>query len=170
MLDRVRFEAGFWPMLRADVPYDVREPALSYNGSVFDDPLGFSRTVGEVATPEMVERAVAAHRARIWRLHYPSLVDTFRAVALGDWSGLAIRLNAVAGVMVHAEFDDAVVLTFCDRAVRVATEAADAVAALADCAPWKITDIPPVGTGEDRREELARALVSDGLANVEPVP
>ena len=170
MLDRVRFEAGFWPMLRGDVPYDVREPALSYNGSVFDDPLGFSRTVGEVATPEMVERAVAAHRARIWRLHYPSLVDTFRAVALGDWSGLAIRLNAVAGVMVHAEFDDAVVLTFCDRAVRVATEAADAVAALADCAPWKITDIPPVGTGEDRREELARALVSDGLANVEPVP
>jgi hypothetical protein len=167
MIDRVHFEAGFWPMLRGDVPYDVREPAISYKGSVFDDPLGFSRTIGEVATPEMVERAIAAHRSRIWRLQYPSLDDTFRAVALGDWSGLAIRLNAVAGVMVHAEFDDAVILTFCDRAVRVAAEAVDAVAALADCAPWRVSDLPTVGGGdEDRREELARLLVTEGLATV----
>jgi Cupin superfamily protein len=171
VIDRVHFEGGFWPMLRGDVPYDVREPALSYGGSVFDDPLGFSRTIGEVATPELVERAVAAHRSRVWRLQYPSLYDTFRAVALGDWSGLGIRLNAVAGVMVHAESDDAVVLMFSDRAVRVVTDAVDAVAALADCAVWKITDLPPVGDNEeDRREELAKLLVTRGLATVEPVP
>jgi hypothetical protein len=170
MLDRVHFEAGFWPRLRGDVPYDVREPAPSYNGSVFDDPLGFSRTIGEVATPELVERAIAAHRARIWRLQYPSIYDTFRAIASGDWSGLGIRLNAVAGVMIHGEFEDAAVLTFSDRAVRVANEALDAVTALTDCSAWKISDLPPVGSGgEDRREELAKLLVSNGLATVEAV-
>ncbi|MGH9028070.1 MAG: JmjC domain-containing protein, partial [Acidimicrobiales bacterium] len=116
LLERVHFEAGYWPTLRADVPFDVREPARSYKGSVFDDPLGFARTMGEVATPELLERAVASHRARMWRLQYPSLLETFRAVAHRDWSGLAVRLNARAGVMVQAELDDAVVLAFDNRA------------------------------------------------------
>ena len=56
LLERVRFEAGYWPALRGDVPFDVREPALSYGGSVFDDADGFARTIGEVASVELVER------------------------------------------------------------------------------------------------------------------
>ena len=72
--------------------------------------------------------------------------------------------------MVHAEIDDEVILAFNDKAVRVAPEARDAVAALADCAPWVVGDLPSVGDDdEDRRPELARLLVTSGLATVQPV-
>ncbi len=169
LFERVRFEAGYWPVMRGDVPFDVREPAVSYGGSVFDEPDGFARTAGEIASVELIERAVASHRARIRRAAYPSFLDTFRAAALGDWSELTIKLVAPAGVMVHAELDDEVILAFNNRAVRVALEARDAVAALADCAPWMVGALPSVGGDEDRRPELARLLVTAGLATVQAV-
>jgi hypothetical protein len=169
LLERVTFEAGHWPVLRADVPYDVREEIDSYGGSVFDEPLAFGRSLAEVATPEMVERAIAAHRARLIRLRHGPFRHTFRAVALGDWSGLTVRLGAVAGVMVAAEDEVDVVVAFDDRAVRIDAEAVDAFTAVADCQPWAVSDLPPVGTGEDRRAEFARALVTCGLAVIEAV-
>jgi hypothetical protein len=171
LLERVGYEAGFWPMMRADVPYDPLEPVGSYEGSVYDDPLGFARTIAEIASPELVDRAIAAHRARLVRPPFGELGHAFRAVAYDDWSGLALRLNAPAGISVHREDEDAAVLAFCNRAVRVAAEAGDAFVALVDTAPRKISELPAVGGGDggDRRTELARLLVVLGLATVEPV-
>jgi len=169
VLERVSFEAGYWPALRADMPFDPDEPVMSYMGSVFDSPQGFARAIAAVATPELVDRAIAAHRARITRPTFPSFRDTFRAVAFGDWSGLALRLIAPAGIMVNTETDQDSVLAFKGQAVRVAAEARDAFAALADTLPRRLGDLPAIGSGEaDLRAEFARQLVACGLATVEP--
>jgi len=169
MLERVAFEAGFWPMLRADTPYDVREPATSYGGSVYDQPQGFARTIAEVATPELVERAIASHRARIVRRPYPSFGDVFRGVALRNWAGLKVRLVSPAGIMLHSETDEAAVFAFNNRAVQVLTEALEAFLALADAEPMSVSDLPHVGSGgdEDLRPEFASQLVATGMATVE---
>jgi hypothetical protein len=169
LLERVGFESGWWPALRADVPFDVNEPVMSYAGSVFDGPDGFARAVAQVAVPELVDRAIAAHRARLQRGTVPPFPETFRAIAFGDWSGLNIRLLAPAGIMVHSEAGHESILAFKGQAVRVAADATDAFVALADCEPRSIADLPPVGLGEaDRRAEFARQLVTCGLANIEP--
>jgi hypothetical protein len=172
LLERVGFEAGYWPTLRADVPYDVRAEVTSYDGSVFDDPHSLGRTLAEVATSEMAERAIATHRARQVRLLSRPFGDAFRAVAKGDWSGLAVRLTAPAGVMLAAEDqpESNVVFAFGDRAVRVAAPALEAFLAVVDCQPWAVEDLPPVGAEEDRRAEFARMLVSTGMATVDRLP
>jgi hypothetical protein len=169
MIERVGFEAGFWPSMRSDVPYDVRAEAISYGGSLYDEPQGFARTLAEIATPEFVERAVAAYRARLVRHPFVPFAPTFRAVAFNDWDHVTIRLFPIAGVLVHSEADDGAILAFNNASVRVRGEALDAVVALADCEPWAVKDLPPVGEGEDRRPELARLLVTRNLAVVEPV-
>ena len=51
LLERIAFEAGCWPSLRADVPFDVHRPARSYAGGVFDQPGGFAAALAEVAGP-----------------------------------------------------------------------------------------------------------------------
>jgi hypothetical protein len=168
LLERVSYEAGFWPALRADVPFDVRQPITSYGGSVFDEPHGLVRTISEIVTPEMTERAIAAHRARVVRRLFPSFVETFRGVALDDWSGLGVRLTVPAGVMVLNESEDATVVAFDNWAVRVAAQALDAFLVLADGVPRAVMDLPPVGSGEDdQRRELARQLVVSGVGVVE---
>src|SRR5262249_12413866 len=55
VFERVSFEAGFHPKLRADFPFDLREPAGSYGESVFDDPHGFAREASALLTPELFE-------------------------------------------------------------------------------------------------------------------
>jgi hypothetical protein len=168
LLERVSYEAGFWPALRADVPYDVRQPITSYGGSVFDEPHGFVRTISEIVTPEMTERAIAAHRARVVRRLFPSFVDTFRAVSLGDWSGLGVRLIVPAGVMVLNESEDAIVVAFDNWAVRLAADAIEAFLVLADGKTKAVVDLPAVGPGkDDQRREFARQLVVSGVGMVE---
>ena len=78
---------------------------------------------------------------------------------------------APAGVMLQAESDEATIVAFKDRAVRISPEAVAAFAALSDCEAYRVTDLPPVGTeAADRRAEFARQLVTHGLAVVEPLP
>jgi hypothetical protein len=169
MIERVAFEAGYWPTMRGDVPFDPFAPAGSYAGSVFDDPQGFARTLAEIATPELIDRAVASHRARILRPVFPNFEDTFRVVAFNDWSGLRVRLAAPSGVMLQAEGVDGAVVALNDHALRVASPAMDAFAALSDCEPWAIEDLPAVTVdGVDARAQLAQQLVVVGMATAEP--
>jgi hypothetical protein len=168
LFERVEFESGFWPRLRADVPYEIRDPVRSYGGSIFDDPAGFARSVAEVATPEMLERAVASYRARIERYFFSQFETAFDAVALNDWTGLALQLSAPAGVMLQDQSGGEVILAFNDRSMKVREEALDVVVALTDCQPWGIEDLPTVGGSAERRAELARALATNGLASVHP--
>jgi hypothetical protein len=58
-------------------------------------------------------------------------------------SGLAIRLNVLPGVMVPGELNQHVVGAFGDRAIRVAIEAAEALATVADYQPWRPVN-PPI--------------------------
>ena len=170
LLERVAFEAGYWPSLRGDVPFDLGQPVRSYAGSVFDDPHGFAGAIAQVASNDTVARAMASHRARIVRPSFAGFGDTMRAVGRRDWGGLALRLVAPAGVMIHAEAADGATVAFSDRSVWVHSDALDTFATLADTQPRSLGELPPVGREVDRRADFAAQLVSSGLAVVQPAP
>ncbi len=161
LLERVAFEAGLSPLLRADVPFDLLAPIESYGGSPLEDPHGLAREVADLVTPELIDRAVATYRARNEARRFPPLVSTFGALALGRWDGVRLRMPATGGLTVAGEDATWVTFAYDNRIVRVPAAAADAVVALAASAPLLLADLPPVEIdGRDRRADLARDLVS----------
>lgn len=167
LLDRLTWESGFWPSLRADVPFHRDEPALSYGGSVFDDEHGLHDAMDELMSTDLVDRAVAAFRARVPMRLMPKLTDTFRAVHDQDWSGLALRLPASTGVMLAIEEADASVVCYDSTAVRVQAEALDAFALLASGEVVAPSGLPPVCIdGVDERQRFATELIQANLAEV----
>lgn len=167
ILDRAAWESGYWPTLRADVPYDIDAPTSSYGGSVFDEADGLREAAAEVLSDDMIERAIAAFRARIQMRLFPSLPATFRAFEQGDWSGCALQLPAPAGIAVHRDEEHQTVVAFDDRLIHVDNRALDAFLMLAHGAPMKFDELPVVDVeGNDERQRFARDLLKNSLAEV----
>lgn len=165
LLDRIEAEGGTYPILRADVPYDAREPVVSYERSLHDSPTGLAEFLASLATPDLVDRALATHRARIPLRLFGSLHDTWRAVGSEDWSGLGVRVPVPAGVMLVGSAPGATSFAFGNRIVDVRNGAVDAFLALAE-ADVRAPDGLPEITGADGTA-LARELVEAGVAAIE---
>ena len=168
LLERVAFEAGMHPLLRADVPFDLRAPIESYGGSPLDDPNGLGREIADLVTPELVDRGVAAYRARLEMRRFPSLVATFRAVGLDRWDDVRIRIPSTGGLAILQEDASGVTFGLDDRALAVASPALDAFLTLADAAPRRLDELPAVVVdGEDQRRRLVRDLLAANVAVVD---
>jgi hypothetical protein len=167
LFDRIAFESGYWPAYRADVPYDPFAPVQSYGGSVFDEPQGLAESLAGIATPALVRRAIASHRARLRVDPVQALAPAFRSVFRHDWTGLSLRIIAPGGVMYLEEDDEHVVVAFDDRAVQIERSVWPAFVALAAGAALTVEQLPPVELdGTDQRAELARELVVNRMATV----
>ena len=168
LLERVAYEAGMQPLLRADVPFDLRAPILSYAGTPLEDPNGLGREIGDLITPELIDRGVASYRARLELRRHSQLTATFAPLALDRWDGTVIRIPTVGAVMMLDESADAVTLGFDNRSVQIRAEALDAFVALADSEPRALDALPPVLVdGEDQRARFVRELVANNIAVLE---
>jgi hypothetical protein len=166
LVERITWEGGFWPALRADVPFDLDDPAVSYSGSVFDDDMGLAAALADVATPELVARAVASYRARCSRFPFASLQDSVAAVVRDEWDGFELELAAPVGVMVSNETEASVTLAFGDRLVVLHPAAVPVVVALAAAPQPRSALEPVIVDGVDLTGVLLRQLVAGGLAIV----
>lgn len=168
LLERIQFEAGSWPLMRADVPIDPDGEVHSYAGSIFDDREILTEVLEDVIGAELVERGLASHRARLRTRRPGTLSETARSLAAGDWSGLPIHLDAPVGALLAAEADDAVVLAFSDRLIRATPPAAAVIAHLLAGTASTLTEVATAVGGPV--EDLVASLVRLGLASVGPLP
>lgn len=164
LLERIHFEAGSWPLMRADVPFDPNGEVHSYAGSIFDDREILTEVLEDVVGAELVERGLASHRARLRALQPGLLSGTARSLAAGDWTDLPIHVNAPVGALVAAVADDALVLAFGDRLVRASAPAAAAIVHLLGGTALTVTELAAAAGGP--AEELVASLVRLGVASV----
>lgn len=165
LFQRLEHEAGQWPIARADVPYDPREPVISYDRSLHDKPESLAQFAAQLATPEAVDRAVATFRARLELRGPSSLPASWKALATDDWTGLGVRLPVPAGIMPVPGNPGSNLFAFGDHLVDIATPALDAFLALGDTRVWAIDDLPTVDAPGGARA-LAVELVEAGLGRV----
>ena len=165
LVQALQLEAGHWPILRADVPYEPRAPVSSYEYSVHDAPDGLAGILADLATPDLVDRAIAAYRARMRIRQFAQITQTWRAIAAEDWSGLGVRLPVPAGLMLLDSTAESATFAFGNRKVEVAAPAIDAFLAVAETVPLHPEQLPPVDA-PDGNQALATELVESGVAVV----
>lgn len=158
---------------RLDLPVPSDPFAPGADHPLLAAPDDLARAIDEWIDDALIRRAVASYRARLHRRRFPSLRTTFQAVALGDWSGLGLRLAAPGGIgVVDGQPSDEADATFAfdDRLVTVAAPALAAFVQLADGRARHPDELPPVLVdGLDQRRRLARELVTSGVADVVPL-
>lgn len=166
LFERITVESGYSPLARADVAYDPSAPTSSYDVSIHDEPDVFSTLVSDLATPELVGRAISTFRARMPLRMFPRLFDAWTAAGTGEWAGMTLRMPVAAGVQLIDVQPDAAALAFADRRIEVTTAALDVLIALADARPHAIEALPVVDGDEERRAEICKELVIAGLIDV----
>lgn len=166
VLHRLVVESGFSPMLRADIAYDPIADVTSYEQSIHDDEALLGTTIGDLATPELVGRAIATYRARMPLRQFPRLLDVWFAAGLNDWSGASIRLPVPAGIHPVLVTEAVIVVAFGDRRVDLTPAAFELVLALADTEFCRVEDLPLPDQSEQVRARICKELVSSGLADV----
>jgi hypothetical protein len=98
--------SGFWPLFRADVPFDRDRPVASYAGSVYDEPGRFATTVGQLADRAALEHGTAQWLAKLPRRRRGRLSTAIAAMRRTEWSDVVIQGSFPGGVVVLDEKSD----------------------------------------------------------------
>ncbi|MFN8038103.1 MAG: hypothetical protein U0Q07_02735 [Acidimicrobiales bacterium] len=167
LFERLAHEGGHWPLLRADVPYHLDRRPLSYERSVFDHDGDLAVELGEVAGPDLVERAVATRRARLRRPAPASMgeaVPTMRSLG----AATRVHLPLSAPPMLGGVVGDLVILAFENQLVHLHAAAVEAFCALAGTSEGSTADDLPavVVDGADQRRELVVRGLRAGVLRV----
>ena len=107
ILDLLVNEAPMGPLFRSDVPLDPSAEVTSYERSLFDSASSFGDEVRQLATPELVDRALSASRIRLKHRFLSPFSSVKQVVVNGDWHGLMIEVPAPGGVLWLGENEDA---------------------------------------------------------------
>lgn len=162
-IQRLSSEGGTRPLLRADMAYDPAKTVSSYEKSLHDDGV-LVETVEELATPEMLARALATYRARMPLRMFPRLFDAWVGAGLGEWQGVGLRLPAPAGIQLMAITPQMVVVAVADQQCDLTHDAFEVVLQLADCRTHSFDALPVTDT--ERRSAICAELVRAGLVEV----
>lgn len=178
LLARLADEVAFFPAFRAELPYDLGAPPVSYGGSLFDDDDRLRAALLELVDGDRIGRAVGRLRAAVPARSTGSF-QAVMAVLAGDPIP-PVRLPAPGGVLVPtaptAADDTPVVFGAPGSPVRVvvagrwlelAEHAARTVAVLADGDVHDIDAIHHCPAGDPAcGRRLVRALAEAGLVDV----
>ena len=129
-------------------------------------PRDWQNSIGDLATPELVGRAIATYRARMPLRLFPRLFDTWVAAGTGDWAGAALRMPVPAGVQLVGSAGERQVLALGDVLVEVSPAAFDVVSLLADTSWWRFDELPDPIDEPSPNAEICGELVRAGLTEV----
>ena len=166
-ITRLSSEGGFHPLFRADLAYEPNGDVHSYDRSVLDGESALSDAVAELATQDLIERAIATYRARMPLRMFPRLFDAWITSGTGEFAGATVRMPVAAGVHMIGVGPNSVTVGVADQAVELTFTAFDVVVQLADASPRRVEDIV-VGEGgtADERDQVLADLVRAGLLDV----
>lgn len=164
VLQRLVVESGYNPIMRADVAYDPSDDINSYDRSIHDDPEALRDIVSELATPELVDRAISTYRARVPFRMFPRLFDMWTSAGIGDWSGASVRMPVPMGVQV-LELPDALHLGVDNQLISPKPEALKIITALSDTLPHTLDELPHAEDSE-LQTSILRELARAGLVDV----
>lgn len=105
MLGFLAADSTNWPIMRADLPFDLDRPPRSYAGSVFDDDGAFDRALAPLL-PSILERGVAAARASAPPAMAQSFAETLRVSFEGSWATAVVEAPYPTGIMIVEGPDD----------------------------------------------------------------
>ena len=160
---RLSSEGGFHPLFRADLAYDPNGAVHSYDRSVLDGDASLADAVSELATPALIERAIASYRARMPMRMFPRLFDAWVAAGTGDFAGAVVRMPAPAGIHLISIGPNGVGVGVDDHAVDLSLDAFGIVVQLADAAPHQVDSL----TGDPAtRDTVLAELIRAGLLDV----
>ncbi len=166
VMQRVAVESGFNPLIRADVAYEPANPVQSYDGSLLDDPAMLPDLVAGLATPELVDRAIATFRSRCPFRLSPRLFDMWAAACAGQWDTMTLRMPVPMGLHLIDVVPQATLFAVGDFRLSVSGAATELVLALADAQPHQIADLPLVNDSAAEREAACSELLRAGLIDV----
>jgi hypothetical protein len=182
---------GFWPLFRADVPYDREQAVVSYAGSLYDEPGRFREAVAELGGSAALEHGVAQWLAKLPPRRRGRLSTTVAAVQHKDWRSVVVQGSFPGGVVLVDEKADPRLITSTSsgdaetltrrpvvavggRLLELDDWALPALARLVEGKPVAVGDLPlgpvpallAVPEGADPRSLLAAALVTNGVVDV----
>lgn len=160
---------GFWPLFRADVPFDLCAPVASYGGSVWDRSSGMGDALAELVTPELVEHCRAQWRAKLQPHSRGTVSDALAAYAVEDWSPVVARGSFPGGLLMALEPEaesDMITVAGAGYLLRVKEHAVDPLALLATGEEFRCGDLPVHCDDPECTSRLVKKLVVNGLADV----
>ncbi|MEM7095143.1 MAG: cupin domain-containing protein [Actinomycetota bacterium] len=162
-LQRIVTEGGLQPLLRGDLAYHPRRDVVAYDRSIHDDDV-LTAALDDVVGPQLLERAMATHRARMTMRSFPRLFDTWISAGTGDWSGATVRMPVPSGVHVASISTVGAVLAFGNQQVEADAGALAVISTLADTLEHPVSALE--ATHGASTPAVLRDLVRAGLAEV----
>jgi hypothetical protein len=148
LLQLLTDEAPFYPLFRADLPYDVDSAVKSYERSLFDGPEDFPRETAALLTPELIGRGVANARMRMGPRAFSSFGSSRQALVEKDWSNLEVESPVAAGAMWLGEDEESYSLGLHAKHVRLANETLPMVEQLLTTEPVAASSLPQLSSPE----------------------
>ncbi len=146
-------DAVFWPLLRADLPYDRHRPIYAYDTTLAADADDFADALARLADDGGIERAIARGRAVMPPRHR----DRFGARAgRGPMAG-AVRSSVTGGFVIEERAAPELAVVALGHRILLPDDDVVAVAELFD---GGLHDLAPFGGST--REGLVRALLDLG--------
>ena len=160
----VQADATYWPMLRADVPWDLDAPVRSWGGSVHDPGRSLTASMTDVVDAVPMGRVLARLRAAL----APRAAARLSATAVGGLGGPLRGRCPVAGVGVYEDAslptpEGSVALACGGRRVVMAEAMAEVLGRAADGAPLELESL--LEQTDDVQPEQVVQIV-DGLLEV----
>lgn len=168
VLNQLLASSTRWPILRADVPFDLSTVPTSYAGSVFDTPDSLAQHI-EPLFDDLISKARAASNAAVATTFRQSFAASLQVVVGGSWDTAVVEAPALCGMMIVDDPHDegALTLAMSGFALRIDSGLAALVAA-ASVGPTSVADLghhaPHLET-EDLHATIA-ALVRSGVLHI----